>query len=96
MSRGASSLVEPTDFYLYIDEVQSFITTSLPTAYSESSKYGLQLVTANQYMGQLDSRTLGAIMGMSALRSFFVLGQEMQMHWHPLFSHSLVHAIWST
>ena len=62
MSRGASSLVDSSDFYLYIDEVQSFITTSLPTAYSESSKYGLRLVTANQYMGQLEGRTLGAIM----------------------------------
>ena len=63
MSRGASSLAAPTDFYLYIDEVQSFITTSLPTAYSESSKYGLRLVTANQYLGQLDGKTLGAVMG---------------------------------
>ena len=94
MSRGASSLVVPTDFYLYIDEVQSFITTSLPTAYSESSKYGLRLVTANQYMGQLDSRTLGAIMGNVGSTIIFRVGARDANALAPLCSRILVHANW--
>lgn len=51
------------EFYLYIDEVQKFVTTSLPVLLSEARKYGLSLVTANQFLGQLTGRTLEAVMG---------------------------------
>lgn len=50
-------------FYLYIDEVQKFVTTSLPVLYSEARKYGLALTTASQFLGQLEGRTLEAVMG---------------------------------
>ncbi len=42
-----------TDFYLYIDEFQNFITPSIATILSEARKYRLNLVMAHQYMGQL-------------------------------------------
>lgn len=41
------------DFYLYIDEFQNFITPSIATILSEARKYRLNLILANQYMGQL-------------------------------------------
>lgn len=50
-------------FYLYIDEVQKFVTTSLPVLYSEARKYGLSLTTASQFLGQLEGKTLEAVMG---------------------------------
>jgi len=50
-------------FFVYIDEVQKFVTTSLNELFSEARKYHLSLVTANQYLGQLAGKTLEAIMG---------------------------------
>ncbi|MFH1611558.1 MAG: DUF87 domain-containing protein [Patescibacteria group bacterium] len=44
---------ERKDFYLYIDEFQNFITPSIATILSEARKYRLNLILANQYMGQL-------------------------------------------
>ncbi len=42
-----------TDFYLYIDEFQNFVTDSIATILSEARKYKLDLIIAHQYMGQL-------------------------------------------
>jgi hypothetical protein len=42
-----------TDFYLYIDEFQNFITDSIATILSEARKYRLNLILAHQYLGQL-------------------------------------------
>lgn len=53
----------PDRFYLYIDEVQQFVTTALPEMLSEARKYGLSLVTANQFLGQLQGTTLEAVLG---------------------------------
>jgi hypothetical protein len=41
------------DFYLYIDEFQNFTTDSINTILSEARKYGLNLIIAHQYLGQL-------------------------------------------
>lgn len=50
-------------FYLYIDEVQNFVTTALDKVFSEARKFGLALTVANQYLQQLAGNTLDAIMG---------------------------------
>ncbi|MGH3907416.1 MAG: type IV secretory system conjugative DNA transfer family protein [Pseudonocardiaceae bacterium] len=42
-----------TDFYLYVDEFQNFITDSFETILSEARKYGLNLIIAHQHLGQL-------------------------------------------
>lgn len=63
MSRGEIEKSQRSMYYLYIDEVQNFVTTSLPTILSEAGKYGLSLVTANQFLQQLEGDTLKAIMG---------------------------------
>lgn len=41
------------DFYLYIDEFQNFTTDSIASILSEARKYGLNLIIAHQYIGQL-------------------------------------------
>lgn len=52
-----------TPFYVYIDEVQRFVTTSLSIVLSEARKFGLSLTIANQFLGQLGGQTLEAVMG---------------------------------
>ena len=50
--------MDPTgrkDFYLYIDEFQNFLTDSISSILSEARKYGLDLVIAHQFIGQLAS-----------------------------------------
>lgn len=48
-------------YYLFVDETQRFITTSLPDMFSEARKFGLALTLANQYIGQLDEDTRAGI-----------------------------------
>ena len=50
-------------YYLYIDEVQHFVTTPLETVLSEARKFGLSLTLANQYLRQLTGNTLDALLG---------------------------------
>ncbi|MCX6791399.1 MAG: type IV secretion system DNA-binding domain-containing protein [Candidatus Gribaldobacteria bacterium] len=45
-----------TDFYLYVDEFQNFVTDSFANILSEARKYRLDLVLAHQYIGQLISQ----------------------------------------
>ncbi len=44
---------ERQDFYLYVDEFQNFATDSFASILSEARKYRLNLIIANQYIGQL-------------------------------------------
>jgi Type IV secretion-system coupling protein DNA-binding domain len=44
-----------SDFFLYIDEFQNFVTQSIESILSEARKYRLGLVLAHQYMDQLES-----------------------------------------
>ncbi len=54
MSRQDISEQEREDFYLYVDEFQNFATESFANILSEARKYRLNLVLANQYLGQLE------------------------------------------
>ncbi|MFH1161792.1 MAG: DUF87 domain-containing protein [Candidatus Jorgensenbacteria bacterium] len=51
------------DFYLTIDEFQSFTTDSIATILSEARKYRLNLVLAHQFVGQLTDRIRDAVFG---------------------------------
>ena len=46
---------ERKDFYLYVDEFQTFATDAFATILAESRKYRLCLTLAHQYVAQLDS-----------------------------------------
>jgi TraM recognition site of TraD and TraG len=51
------------DFFVYLDEFQSFTTLSLANMLSELRKYRLGLVLAHQYLSQLDLQVRDAILG---------------------------------
>lgn len=61
------------DFYLYVDECQNLATPTMANILSEARKYGLALVLANQYIGQLKDYVLEGILGnVGSLVSFRV------------------------
>jgi len=76
MSREDMTFDQPDPVYLYIDELQNFVTTSLPAMLSEAAKFGLSLVTANQYLKQLTGPTLDAILGTVGTNIVFATGTE--------------------
>jgi hypothetical protein len=72
MSRSTSQTRQ--SFYLCIDEVQQFVTTTLPVALSEARKFGLSLTVANQFLGQLEGETLEAVLGNVGTAVLFACG----------------------
>ncbi len=56
LSRGDLAAADRKDFYLYIDEFQNFLTDSISAILSEARKYGLDLVIAHQFVGQLEGK----------------------------------------
>ncbi|MFA6005782.1 MAG: type IV secretion system DNA-binding domain-containing protein [Patescibacteria group bacterium] len=62
------------DFYLYVDEFQNFATGSFIKILSEARKYRLNLVLANQYIGQVEEDIQKAIFGNIGTMITFVIG----------------------
>ncbi|MBI4835963.1 MAG: ATP-binding protein [Candidatus Abawacabacteria bacterium] len=84
-----------TDFFLYIDEFQNFVTDSIETILSEARKYRLGLIMAHQFIPQLirnknDTKIRDAVFGnvgtilsyKIGVDSAEVIGKEMA----PVFS----------
>lgn len=68
------------DFYLYVDEFQNFATSSFIKILSEARKYRLNLMVANQYMGQVEEDVQKAIFGnVGTLISFLVGAADATM-----------------
>lgn len=63
MSRVDSPQAERRDFFLFVDEWQSFLTKAFTSVLSECRKYRLCLTLANQYFGQIDRTVLDAVFG---------------------------------
>ncbi len=63
LSRAEVPEAERRDFYVYLDEFQSFTTLSLANMLSELRKYRVNLVLAHQYLSQLDEQVRDAILG---------------------------------
>ena len=66
MSRADLSAVELQklpDFYLYVDEFQSFANESFADILSESRKYKLNLIIAHQYVEQMPEEVQAAVFG---------------------------------
>ncbi len=51
------------DFYLYVDEFQNFATSTFADILSEARKFKLNLVVANQFIGQMEENIKNAIFG---------------------------------
>jgi len=63
LSRANVPETERRDFYLYMDEFQTFATLNLATLLSELRKYRVNLILANQYLSQVDRQVEDAILG---------------------------------
>lgn len=65
------------DFYLYIDELQSFATDEFPSILAEARKYRLNIAgMANQFISQLPENLASAILGNVGTLISFCLGSE--------------------
>jgi hypothetical protein len=65
---------ERRDFYLYVDEFQNFATGSFIKILSEARKYRLDLILANQYIGQIPEDVRLAIFGNTGTMLSFLVG----------------------
>ena len=63
MSRADIPESQRRDFYLYVDEFQNFATDTFASILSEARKYRLNLIVANQFIGQIDENVKNAIFG---------------------------------
>lgn len=63
MSRQDMPMEKRTDFFLYVDEFQNFATEDFATILSEARKYKLNLIVANQFIGQIDEEVKNAVFG---------------------------------
>ncbi len=73
---------ERTDFFLYVDEFQNFITDAFESILSEARKYRLGLVIAHQYINQLidqekkDEKIKNAVFGNVGTMMNFKIGAQ--------------------
>lgn len=78
------------DFYLYIDEFQSFTTDSISTILSEARKYKLDLVIAHQFIKQLKENIRDSVFGNVGSIVSFRIGPDdaefMKNKFEPVFS----------
>ncbi len=94
LSRADLPLEQRNNFYLYIDEFQNFITKSISTILSEARKYRLNLIIANQYLGQLlqgqNAEIKDAVLGTVGTMIAFKTGVEdaavLAKEFKPVFS----------
>lgn len=63
MSRQDMPMDQRTDFFLYVDEFQNYATEDFATILSEARKYKLNLIVANQFIGQIDEEVKNAVFG---------------------------------
>ena len=63
MSRSDMPMERRRDFYLYVDEFQNFATDTFADILSEARKYRLNLIVANQFIGQIGEDLKNAVFG---------------------------------
>ncbi|MBU1000063.1 DUF87 domain-containing protein [Patescibacteria group bacterium] len=63
MSRSNTPMEQRRDFYLYVDEFQNFATDTFADILSEARKYRLNLIVANQFIGQIGEDLKNAVFG---------------------------------
>lgn len=84
--RASYQPVDRTPFYLYIDEVHSFVTLSLADVLAEARKYGLSLFLSHQYSEQLHEKIRAAIIGNVGTLICFRIGAADARYLAPEFS----------
>ncbi len=63
MSRADTPVEKRRDFYLYVDEFQNFATPDFAQILSEARKFKLNLIVANQFIGQMEDEVKNAVFG---------------------------------
>jgi len=63
LARADTPQIARRDFFIYLDEFQTFTTLSLVNMLAELRKYGVGLVLANQFLDQIDAEVRSAILG---------------------------------
>lgn len=79
-SRADADLQNRRDFFIYIDEFQSFTTLALANMLSEMRKYRLGFTIAHQYLHQLEPEIRHAILGNAGTAISFRVGAEDAPH----------------
>lgn len=75
-SRADTPQSERKDFFVYIDEFQSFTTLALANMLSELRKYRVGFTVAHQYLNQLDPQVRHAVLGNAGSIISFRVGVE--------------------
>ena len=75
-SRADMPAAKRRDFFVYVDEFQSFTTLALVNMFSELRKYRVGFTVAHQYMHQLEPEIRHAVLGNAATFISFRVGAE--------------------
>lgn len=90
MSRQDMPMDQRKDFFLYVDEFQNFATPDFAQILSEARKYRLNLIVANQFIGQMDEEIKNAIFGNVGTIASFRVGvtdaNYLQHEFQPVFN----------
>ena len=90
MSRVDTPEEQRQDFYLYVDEFQNFATDTFEKILSEARKFKLNLIVANQFIGQIEENVRDAVFGnVGSLISFRVGNDDaeyMAKQFDPVFN----------
>jgi len=63
MSRQDIAEEQRKDFFLYVDEFQNFATETFADILAEARKFRLNLIVANQFIGQIEEDVKNAVFG---------------------------------
>jgi hypothetical protein len=89
MARADVPISKRRLFFLYVDEFQSLATSNFIPMLSESRKYGLSLVLANQFVSQIsDDRIMNGIFGNVGTHVCFRVGRDDAEKLEPQFGPS--------
>lgn len=92
MSRQDMPKDQRKDFFLYVDEFQNFATPDFAQILSEARKYKLNLIVANQFIGQMEEEVKNAIFGNVGTLVSFRVGvtdaNYLQHEFQPTFTES--------
>lgn len=90
MSRQDMPMEQRKDFFLYVDEFQNFATPDFAQILSEARKYRLNLIVANQFIGQMEEEIKNAIFGNVGTVASFRVGvtdaSYLQHEFQPIFN----------
>lgn len=90
LSRASQDEADRVPFYLYVDEMHSFVSLSFADILAEARKYKLSLFLAHQYIEQIHEKIRYAIFGNVGTMIIFRVGAEdakqLVQEVHPVFS----------